>query len=85
MQTNTTEDDCSCSCYGHEGRNFQKLILHQLMKFKDFFFCLSQIKDPYISQLESQEKLDEDDQEKEEEDGKNIGPVNVWNHRANSI
>lgn len=46
------------------------------MKFKDFFFCLSQIKDPYISQLESQEKLDEDDQEKEEEDGKNIGPVN---------
>lgn len=47
------------------------------MKFKDIFFCLSQIKDPYISQLESQEKLDEDDQEKEEEDGKNLGPVNV--------
>uniref|UniRef100_A0A8W8L7M3 Nucleoside diphosphate kinase-like domain-containing protein n=1 Tax=Magallana gigas TaxID=29159 RepID=A0A8W8L7M3_MAGGI len=29
-----------------------------------------EIKDPYISQLESQEKLDEDDQEKEEEDAK---------------
>lgn len=55
------------------------------MKFKDFFFCLSQIKDPYISQLESQEKLDEDDQEKEEEDGKNLGPVNLLNHRARGI
>lgn len=37
MQTNTTEDGCSCNCLGHEGTDFQKLILHQLMKFKDFF------------------------------------------------
>lgn len=51
----------------------------------EWFFPLSQIKDPYISQLESQEKLDEDDQEKEEEDGKNLGPINVCNHRARGI
>lgn len=38
MWTNTTEDDCTCICIGHGGRDFKKLILHQLMKFKDFFF-----------------------------------------------
>lgn len=38
-----------------------------------------QIKDPYIAQLESQEKLTEEE-EKEEEDGKYHGHKNVCKH-----